>query len=556
MMKIKLTDHISVGVTLAWFPLIFYFLVFTLLTYPLLLCFSTHFFADRGDGLQNVWNLWWVNKSVTDLQRFPWHTEYLHYPSGISLLGSTLNPFNGFMAILLLKCMTLIQTYNSIVIFSFVTGGLTAFWLSYYITRSYAGSLLAGCIFTFSNYHFAHAEGHLQLVSLEWLPLFALCWYLLLTKPGIPMALASAATLCLVLLCDYYYFFYSVLLGFLMLLWFVLKEKELFFLRRHYLVPLGVFIMILCATAGPLVLSLLQLNARDQLTGVHSSTKCSLDLLAPIIPGGHWRFAQLSQSYWSQLTVNIHESSVHIGLSVIILTVYAWFRGAKASFPSLRLWYLILIFFAIMSLGPVLHIWGREIPFVVLPYAFLEILFPPIKLSGAPVRMMVMVVLSASLLAGMGFTTLLQESMNKRWWLVLLLGLFVFEYLPKSIPVSQMVTPGYVAFLEQLPRNSPVLDTLSRPCLALYYQTIHEQPLAFGYVARVPQSVREQEDALKELVRKEDYYALNAGFGFKYFVTRPDYKCTAAGRSLKLVYGDTQANVYEIMLQGTSQGYR
>ena len=132
-MNKKLTEYIVVGFTMAGFPVIFYCIAFAILTYPLLLFFSTHLFADQGDGLQNVWNLWWVNKAVTQLHQSPWYTSYLHYPKGVSLLGSTLNPFNGFMGIVLLNFMTLIETYNSIVIFSFVMGGLTVFWLAYSI---------------------------------------------------------------------------------------------------------------------------------------------------------------------------------------------------------------------------------------------------------------------------------------------------------------------------------------------------------------------------------------------------------------------------------------
>ncbi|MCI0528739.1 MAG: hypothetical protein L0Y56_14975, partial [Nitrospira sp.] len=166
-------------------PILFYFIFFCSLTYPLILSFSTHLFADQGDGLQNVWNLWWVNKAVTQLHQSPWHTSYLHYPHGASLLGHTLNPLNGFLGIGLLKFLTLFEVYNVLVVFAFVVSGWTAFLLAYHFTHSYGSSLIAGYIFTFSNYHFAHAQGHLNLESLEWLPLFVLCWYKLMTKPGL-----------------------------------------------------------------------------------------------------------------------------------------------------------------------------------------------------------------------------------------------------------------------------------------------------------------------------------------------------------------------------------
>ena len=64
-------------------PSLFYFLCFYGLTYPLLNHFSTNFFCDGGDGYQNVWNIWWVNKAVTELHCHSWKTSFLHYPHGV-----------------------------------------------------------------------------------------------------------------------------------------------------------------------------------------------------------------------------------------------------------------------------------------------------------------------------------------------------------------------------------------------------------------------------------------------------------------------------------------
>src|SRR5207244_12860073 len=100
-------------------PALFYFTRFIVLTSPLIRRFSTHLFADPWHGVVFYWNLWWVNKAVTDLHQSPWHTSYLNYPFGVSLLPHTLNPFDGFVAILLLRFLTLIQAYNVLVFFSF-----------------------------------------------------------------------------------------------------------------------------------------------------------------------------------------------------------------------------------------------------------------------------------------------------------------------------------------------------------------------------------------------------------------------------------------------------
>jgi hypothetical protein len=218
------------------FPLCFYFFFFVLFTYPLIFSFSSHFFADTGDGLQNVWNIWWINKAVTQLHQSPWWTNWLHYPYGTTLVAHTLNPINGFLSLLLLKFFTLVQAHNIIVIIAFVISGLTAFFLVFHLTNSYWPGIFGGFIFTFSNYHFTHAEGHLNLITLQWLPLFLLFWLLLLTKPTIGNGVFAAITLALVLLSDYYYFVYALLAAFALFIWQAFKQQQsLFWLKKPYL---------------------------------------------------------------------------------------------------------------------------------------------------------------------------------------------------------------------------------------------------------------------------------------------------------------------------------
>jgi hypothetical protein len=524
-------------------PIFFYFIFFCVLTYPLITSFFTHLFADQGDGLQNLWNLWWVNKAVTQLHQSPWHTSYLRYPSDMSLLGHTLNPFNGFMGIVLLKFLTPHSTYNFIVVFSFVVGGFTAFLLAYYFTRSYWGSIIAGYIFTFSNYHFAHAQGHLNLESLEWIPLFLLCWYRLMTKPGVAIGITSALVLFLIILCDYYYFFYSVLAGCLIFVWSILNKKDIFFfLRRNFSASLGAFLVTVLITTGPLIMLLLLLDRKDPWIGAHQPEEYSLDLLALFIPGGHWRFSQLTQFYWSRLPGNIDESSTHMGISTLCFLILVWIKRSQISIQGLWLWYFILIFFMILSLGPVLHIGGREISFIQLPYRWLEEIFPPVKLSGAPVRMMVMVMLSTAVICAAGFKVLFQESQGTRWLAGLLIILLFIEYLPKSIPSSKLVVPEHIKVLKNLSDSKGVIDAAARPTLALYYQTIHEKPIAFGYASRIPTSIRTKDQKLAQTLNDGQYQVLYCDYNIRFLIVD-------AARDIsfsQLLYQDSEVRLYDL----------
>jgi hypothetical protein len=98
-----------------------------------------------------VWNVWWVDKAVSELHQQPWFTQYLHHPHGTHLLVHTFHPLKGLMAIPLLRFLSLGETYNVLVLFSFVMGGITAFWLALRVSKAYWPSIVGGFVFSFSN---------------------------------------------------------------------------------------------------------------------------------------------------------------------------------------------------------------------------------------------------------------------------------------------------------------------------------------------------------------------------------------------------------------------
>jgi len=528
------------------FPAAFYLTSFIALTYPLIRSFSTQLFADPWDGVVFYWAQWWVNKAVTELHQSPWYTFYLNYPFGVSLLPHTLNTFNGFLAIPLLRVLTPIQVYNVLVIFSFVACGVTAFLMAYHVTRSYWPGMFAGIVFTFSSYHFAHMEGHLNLVSLEWVPLFVLCWYVFLERPSIAMAIAAGITLSAVILCDYYYFFYCVLIGLIIFVWRGLRTKNAaFFLERKYLLSLTIFLSVALATSGPLVMSLLRLNSTDPFSG-HDPLTNSMDALAPFIPGSHWRFANLTRSYWSKLPGDANENSVYLGWSVIVLLLYVWRQ--RPAVPSIGLWFFIVLFFGVLALGPVLHIWGVEYSAVRLPYALLEDVFPPIRASGVPVRMMIISTLAASVLCAVGLAHASRGTRRQRAFAALVIVALVFEYLPKPRVASTLRVPDFVNILKAEPGNGAVLDTVSEPFQMMYHQTIHGKPMASacGVLSRTPHSAAMTGEAIERLFENGDYTHLRDEYRIRYLVTDPSKNVETENGSVRTLFRDSKVTLYEL----------
>lgn len=523
-------------------PLIFYLVCFYLLTFPQLHQFSTHYFTDEGDGLGNIWNLWWTNKAITELHQSPWHTTFLYYPYGTSLLPHTLNPFNGMLAIPLLRIMSQVQAHNFIVVFAFVTSGVTAFFLAREFTKSTAACLIAGFIFTFSEYHFSHAQGHLNLLSMEWIPLFVLCWHRLLTRPRLITGVLAGAVLFLVLLCDYYYFLYCVLVGLLIFIRQWIRSRDwLFFLRSKYPHALGAFLLVTLITSGPLVISLLSLLVRDPPSGAHDAASFSLDLLGLFIPGRQWRFSALTAFYWDGLNDTV-EKSVHIGFAVFTVLVYVWIRR-KRLHEAVGMWLLVFVVFALLALGPSLQVGGHEFRFPVMPYTVAVKVIPGMSLGGMPVRMISMAILAASVLVAIGFAELLRRERRSAILVALLLVVMIFEYLPGPIPARENPLPDFVRELKKLPEGA-VYDVRSSKFHALYYQTVHQRPMAFGYIARVTRSVDAKSSELRRVFEMGDYDKLYRGYGFRYLIL--PRAMNLVGTLGAPLYQDNDAQIYDL----------
>jgi hypothetical protein len=541
------------GAFVQWglFPTLFYLAGFSILTYPLILDFSTRYFHLGGDGWQNVWNLWWVDKAVTELHRSPWFTHYMHHPHGTTLFGHTLNPFNGFLAIFLLPFLNLVQTHNTIVVFSYVAGGLSTFALAYYFIRSYWPSLLAGFLFTFSSYHFTHLAGHMQLIALEWVPLCFLYVYRLIVEPRPRHALLAALLLFLVLLCDYYYCFYCVLAGFLIFIWELARQRRLFFLSREYLQNYAVFVTLALVSCGPIFWELMRHQRKDPFIGAHSADDFSLEVLSPVIPNVHWRFASWTKFYWSRLTIADQcEGSVHIGLLVLCLAGWAWWQRRRLPHSCVTLFALIAVVFYGLSLGTQLRVLGESYHFRYLPYLLLQKLIPSLKLSGVPMRLIVMTSLAMAVLAGCGLRLLLVDGTRARPWLVpIVLAVFAFECWPSPMLGLPTTVPAYVETLRGLPRGA-VLDNVAEFADSLYYATQHEQPLVFGYVSRTPSSVAHWNSRIHSQWMHRAYDSLRRDYHMHYWVTREKVEHPL----LRELYDRDAIHIYEFLAEPAPRG--
>jgi len=458
------------------------FTILTLiLTYPGIFKLSTHFMCDGGDGFQNMWNMWWLKTALLDLHTNPYYTTYLHYPDGISLLFQTFNPFNGLISIPLQFLFRMEITYNLIVIFSFIMSGIGMYLLARYLIKNRFAAFIAGVIYTFCPFHFAHGLGHLQLIAMEWMPFYILYMIKTHREGGWKNGVLGGIFLILTALCSWYYLIYSVLITCIYLIY------HLFANRRSILNKnLGRDLLILVVTFGvvmsPLLGSMFYAKVTQKFVGEHNPENWSADLTSFFVPSGISTYGRAwFSSIWSKWKGNTAENSNYIGYIVLGLSIFALIK-----FRDARLWGIVALFAFVMALGPYLRVMGKQYRVIPLPYQLLHHYLPFFSFTGVPERFDIMLKFSLAIISGYAVSGIYNRfgNVKVRFGLIALISVLVIvEYL--SIPYVHTKIE-VTEFYHEMAKDEDVYGVIDIPsgAVTLYLATIHKKPLVGGYVSR------------------------------------------------------------------------
>ena len=472
-----------------------------LLTWPLARSFGSAIPGDAFDGWQNYWNLWWVRRSLLELHTHPYFTTALYHPTGVALWFQTINVFNGLASLPVQLAWNLYSAYNAVVLFSFTIAGYGTTLLSLDVLRRagarpgrrlWASSVVAGAVFTFAPFHFAHLLGHMQVFSLQFIPFYVLYLLRSLTiRQGISYRDAALAALFLILagLCDWYAVLYLGLWTALTLLWLAVRRQ----LHRAQVGAVALIVLLFLVVTSPLLLPMVResLHYDFMRPPPGQIADLSADLLGFIVPSGqHPLWGDWAAQVRSHFPSSPAENTVYIGLVPILLAIYGLWRR------RLRLWFWAAsaVVFALIALGPVLHLGGQVVtlpggrPFY-LPYALL-LRLPFFEIARTVARYDLVVMLSLAVLAGGGLYTLLArfESQARApvWGAAVALGLILFEFAPLPYPVSPPDTPVWYQTLAADPRSGGIMNlpmSWDRPNYLLH-QTVHGKALTAGYISR------------------------------------------------------------------------
>ncbi|MGB8644558.1 MAG: hypothetical protein WCF84_04925 [Anaerolineae bacterium] len=135
-----------------------------------------------SDALLNSWTLaWGTHALLADPANLYNANIFYPYPNALAYSESLVPQAALAMPVILLTDMPAFA-HNLLALSSFVLAAFGMYLLVFDLTRSRAGGLVAGMIFSFTSYRMMHFA-HLQLLSSEWMP-FALLYLHRLLTPG------------------------------------------------------------------------------------------------------------------------------------------------------------------------------------------------------------------------------------------------------------------------------------------------------------------------------------------------------------------------------------
>jgi hypothetical protein len=207
-----------------------------------------------------------------------------------------------------------------------------------------------------------------------------------------------------------------------------------------------------------------------------------------------------------------------VGWGVIFLILYLWSKRKVVQPAEQQPWLILMVSFAIISLGRSLIVFGTKVSYIVMPYRLLEIVFPPMHVSGKANRQIVVVFLMAAVLCSAALKHLLAGNHKARLLAAVATTLLVIESLPAAMPANQFRIPGYVQKLKSLPFGGLMDRAVSSP-RAFLYQTIHGKPMAFGHVSRLTSSADVRRTLLKELILSRKFERIARAYKIRYLVT-------------------------------------
>lgn len=253
--------------------------------------------------------------------------------------------------------------------------------------------------------------------------------------------------------------------------------------------------VVLVALLLPLVVQAARLFAQQDYasqTYLWRSAPPGIDVGALVL-GNPWNplYGGWIRDLYARFGMQVVESAAWLGIVPVGCLVFAASRLRAQA--EVRRWLVVMALFLVWALGPYLMVFGANSGFM-LPQTLLRFV-PLLANARMPGRAFMMVALGVAMIVACVLASLNTSPRRRRMFIALTALLILADYWPAPQPLVMLDRPRLYEALRSLPPG-PVLDLPlglrdgfgERGQLdhrALFYQTLHQHPLAGGFVARL-----------------------------------------------------------------------
>jgi hypothetical protein len=485
---------------------ILYCLLTLVLTYPLVCQMNTVLIGSSSDVYINPWADWWTRKTLNEGLDF-YHTDYIFYPQGASLVFHSFSHTNTAISLLFTPLIGRWAAYNLTILLAYILSGFSMYLLCLDLTDCALSAFLAGVVFSFCPYHMFESA-HPVLVTTQWIPLFAMVFLRAFRDAHTNWLRKSLlAALCFVLNALSSWHLMIMLSGWIALYLFYTLLFERTIWTPNVFWFLLVFVIISVVAISPFLWPIVHEQLTEDTTYMAVDVENGLgnDLLSFIVPN---RRHPLFSTYFAKVYEDIgfiEKRPAYIGYVPLILMIV----GVSVAHRETRFWLGSGLLFFVLSLGAQVTLNGKPLHQFDLPWAV-----PIIQLLRHPFRLNILLFFSLSILLGFGARWLYLKMSHKPPILISIILFVVFafiflEYLIYPFPTTPI---AYSSIFPQLALEDGDFAVANFPMgrkeakYYLFYQTIHGKKIVDGVVSRTPHNAYAfvEADPLMQAMRNEN----------------------------------------------------
>ena len=467
-------------------------------------------FGTNADGMFSLWNVSWVARSVFEDPANVFNAN-IFYPDRNSLAYSEPNLVAGVIGAPVWKLTgNPYATLNFVIIFAFAAAWYFTWLLVRHLTDSSEAGLVAGVLFAFCPYVFAHTA-HIQLMLTAGIPAAMLALHRLADQPSIRRGIVlGLAILVQGLACAYYGIFLVLLVGYAIV--FLSVSRGLWRVASWWM-ALGLAVGL--AVGGTLPFLSHFSGIRDEGFGrtLHESAAFSANAASYLASSAYahaWLLRRIAS--WPAWREVMFPGFLSLSLALaggVLSVAGARVSGARRERETVLLYGTAGILACWASFGPAggLYPWLFELPF----FTFLR----------APARFAIVVVLALAVVGSLATQRLLHAAGTHRQWIAAALTFLALAELATAMPWERAVrVPLAYQSLAHMP-SAPIAEFpfySKRPYMHsqyMLYSTSHWMPLLNGYSDHLPARFRENALNLESFPSDRSFATLQ-GLGARY----------------------------------------